>query len=177
MRNWVLLFIAGLIALAGGIFALFNPLAATITAVVLTGWLFVIAGIVELISVFSATGWGARLLSVVLGALTVALGVYILAHPVTGTLALTWLAGILFVATGVTKIILSLRLRGTGYLWIVLLSGVVSVGLGVMVLANFPYSAASILGILLAIELISTGIANIAMSLRLRETGPIAAPA
>jgi uncharacterized membrane protein HdeD (DUF308 family) len=44
-----------------------------------------------------------------------------------------------------------------------------------MVLSNFPYSAASILGILLAVELISTGIVNIALALRLRETGPKAA--
>jgi uncharacterized membrane protein HdeD (DUF308 family) len=84
-------------------------------------------------------------------------------------------AGIFFLATGVTKIFLSFGLRGTGYLWVVLLSGIVSVVLGIMVLSNFPYSAATILGILLAVELISTGIANIALALRLRETGPRAA--
>jgi uncharacterized membrane protein HdeD (DUF308 family) len=76
---------------------------------------------------------------------------------------------------GATKIVLSFRMRGTGYFWIVLLSGVVSVGLGVMVLSNFPYSAASILGILLAVELISIGVANIALSMRLRETGQVMA--
>jgi hypothetical protein len=62
--------------------------------------------------------------------------------------------------------------RGTGYFWIVLLSGIISVVLGVMVLSNFPYSAAVVLGTLLAIELISSGVANIALALRLRETGP-----
>jgi uncharacterized membrane protein HdeD (DUF308 family) len=175
MNTWVLLLIAGLIALVGGIIALLNPLAATITAVMLTGWILVIVGVIEVIGVFSATGWGARLLSLVLGVLTVILGLYILANPLISTLALTWLAGILFLATGVTKIFLSFGLRGTGYLWVVLLSGIVSVALGIMVLSNFPYSAATILGILLAVELISTGIANIALALRLRETGPKAA--
>jgi uncharacterized membrane protein HdeD (DUF308 family) len=175
MNTWVLLLIAGLIALVGGIIALLNPLAATITAVMLTGWILVIVGVIEVIGVFSATGWGARLLSLVLGVLTVILGLYILANPLISTLALTWLAGILFLATGVTKIFLSFGLRGTGYLWVVLLSGIVSVALGIMVLSNFPYSAATILGILLAVELISTGIANIALALRLRETGPQAA--
>lgn len=173
MNNWVLLLIAGLIALVGGIIALLNPLAATITAVMLTGWLLVIVGVIEVVGVFSATGWGARLLSLVLGVLTVILGLYILANPIMSTLALTWLAGIMFLATGATKIVLSLGLRGSGYLWVVLLSGVVSVVLGMMVLSNFPYSAAGILGILLAVELISTGVANIGLALRLRETGPV----
>lgn len=172
MGGWVFTLIAGVIALAGGIFAFFNPLAATITAVVLTAWLFIIVGVIEIFSVFSATGWGGRIWALLLGALTLGLGVWMLSNPLPSILALTWLIGILFLATGATRVILSFGLRGTGYFWVVLLSGALSVVLGVMVLANFPYSAASILGVLLAVELISSGVANIALALRLRETGP-----
>jgi uncharacterized membrane protein HdeD (DUF308 family) len=175
MNNWVLLFIAGLIALIGGVIALLNPLAATITAVVLTGWVLVIAGVIEVIGVFSANGWGARLWTLILGVLTIILGLYILANPLISAVVLTWLVGVLFLATGVTKIVLSFGMRGTGYFRVVMLSGIVSVVLGVMVISNFPYSAASILGVLLAVELISSGVANIALSLRLRETGPVKA--
>ena len=175
MNNWVLLLIAGLIALVGGIIALLNPLAATITAVMLAGWILVIVGVIEIIGVFSATGWGARILALVLGVLTALLGLYILANPLLSAVFLTWLVAILFVATGATKIFLSFGLRGTGYLWIVLLSGIVSLGLGVMLLANFTLAVGFTLGTLLAIELISTGVANIALALRLRETGPRAA--
>ena len=85
------------------------------------------------------------------------------------------MVGVLFLATGATKVVLSFGLRGTGFMAVVLLSGIVSIVLGIMVLSNFPYSAAGILGILLAVELISTGVANIALSLRLRQTGPTAA--
>lgn len=175
MNNWVLLLIAGIIALLGGILALFNPLAATLTAVMLTGWILVFVGVIEIIGVFSATGWGARLLALVLGVLTVLLGLYILGNPIISAVVLTWIVGIFFLATGATKVFLSFGMRGTGYFWVVMLSGIVSVVLGVMVLSNFPYSAASILGIVLAVELISTGVANIALSLRLRETGPTSA--
>lgn len=175
MNNWVLLLIAGIIALLGGILALFNPLAATLTAVMLTGWILVFVGVIEIIGVFSATGWGARLLALVLGVLTVLLGLYILGNPIISAVILTWIVGIFFLATGATKVVLSFGMRGTGYFWVVMLSGIVSVVLGVMVLSNFPYSAASILGIVLAVELISTGVANIALSLRLRETGPTSA--
>lgn len=175
MNNWVFLLIAGLIALVGGIIALLNPLAATVTAVMLAGWIMVAAGVIEIIGVFSANGWGARIWSLILGLLTVVLGLYILANPIISAVVLTWLVGVLFLATGATKVVLSFGLRGTGFMAVVLLSGVVSIVLGIMVLSNFPYSAASILGILLAVELISTGVANIALSLRLRQTGPTAA--
>jgi uncharacterized membrane protein HdeD (DUF308 family) len=175
MNNWVLLLIAGLIALVGGVIALFNPIAATLTAVMLAGWILIFVGVIEVIGVFSATGWGARIWSLILGVLTVILGLYIIGNPIISAVVLTWIVGILFLATGATKVVLSFGLRGTGYFWVVMLSGIVSVVLGVMVIANFPYSAASILGILLAVELISTGMANIALSLRLRETGPTAA--
>lgn len=175
MNNWVLLLIAGLIALVGGIIALLNPLAATVTAVMLAGWIMVAAGVIEIIGVFSANGWGARIWSLILGLLTVVLGLYILANPIISAVVLTWLVGVLFLATGATKVVLSFGLRGTGFMAVVLLSGIVSIVLGVMVLSNFPYSAAGILGILLAVELISTGVANIALSLRLRQTGPTAA--
>ncbi len=175
MRGWIFMLITGVIALAGGIFALFNPLAATITVILLTAWLFIIVGVIEIFSVFSATGWGGRIWALILGALTVLLGVWMLANPLPSVLALTWLIGLVFLATGATKVILAFGVRGTGYFWAVLLSGALSVLLGFMVLSNFPASAVSILGVLLAVELISSGVANIALALRLREIGPKAA--
>ncbi len=138
MNNWVLLLIAGLIALVGGIIALLNPLAATVTAVMLAGWIMLAAGVIEIIGVFSANGWGARIWSLILGLLTVVLGLYILANPIISAVVLTWLVGVLFLATGATKVVLSFGLRGTGFMAVVLLSGIVSIVLGVMVLSNFP---------------------------------------
>jgi uncharacterized membrane protein HdeD (DUF308 family) len=175
MNAWVLMLIAGLIALLGGIFALLNPLAATVTAVVLTAWIFIIVGVIEIIHIFTASGWSGRLWALILGALCIFLGSWMLSNPLPTVLALTWIVGVLFLATGATKVILSFGLRGTGYFWVVMLSGLLSIILGVMVLSNFPYSAATILGILLAVELISSGVANIALSLRMREVGPKAA--
>ncbi len=172
MGGWVFMLITGVIALVGGIFALFNPLAATITAVIQTAWICIIVGVIEIFSVFSATGWGGRIWALILGALTVFLGVWMLGNPLPSVLALTWLIGLVFIATGATKVILAFGARGTGYFWVVLLSGALSLLLGFMVLSNFPYSAATILGVLLAVELISSGIANIALSLHMRETGP-----
>ena len=60
MKNWFLWMIAGLISLFGGFFALANPLAATLTAELLAGGMFVAVGIMTMVSSFGAQGWGGR---------------------------------------------------------------------------------------------------------------------
>jgi membrane protein HdeD len=169
MKHWYLLLAAGAIAIVGGVAALLNPLAATLTATVLAGWMFVIVGVVLLATLFSEMGWGRRLWTILLGALAVWLGLNILGNPLEGAMTLTLIVGISFLAEGVVKLILAWGTRGTPYFWMVLLSGAISVLLGGMILANFPQSAATILGILLAVDLISTGISMVALSLHARD--------
>jgi uncharacterized membrane protein HdeD (DUF308 family) len=169
MKHWYLLLAAGAIAIVGGIAALLNPMAATLTATVLAGWMFVIVGVVLLATLFSEMGWGRRLWTILLGALAVWLGLNILGNPLEGAVALTLVVGLSFLAEGLVKLILAWGTRGTPWFWMVLLSGAVSVLLGGMILSNFPQSAATILGILLAVDLISTGISMVALSLHARD--------
>ncbi len=169
MKHWYLLLIAGIVAILGGIFALLNPVAATLTATVLAAWIFIVSGIVLLATLFSEMSWGRRIWTALLGALSVYVGISILGNPLEGVLTLTLVVGIAFLAEGVVKLIMAFGARGTPYFWMVLLSGAISVLLGGMILSNFPQSATSILGILLAVELISTGVATIALSLHARD--------
>jgi uncharacterized membrane protein HdeD (DUF308 family) len=169
MKHWYLLLAAGAIAIVGGIAALLNPMAATLTATILAGWMFVIVGVVLLATVFSEMGWGRRIWTILLGALAVWLGLNILGNPLEGVLTLTLVVGLSFLAEGIVKLILAWGTRGTPYFWMVLLSGAISVLLGGMILANFPQSAATILGILLAVDLISTGVSMVALSLHARD--------
>jgi uncharacterized membrane protein HdeD (DUF308 family) len=76
----------------------------------------------------------------------------------------------MFVATGIAKVIFAFRIRGSGYFMLTLLSGLVSLALGVMVFTNFPQSAAVVLGVLLAIELIATGITLVSFAFLLRKS-------
>lgn len=169
MKHWYLLLAAGAVAIVGGVAALLNPMAATLTATVLAGWMFVIVGVVLLATLFSEMGWGRRIWTILLGALAVWLGLNILGNPLEGVMTLTLIVGLSFLAEGVVKLILAWGTRGTPYFWMVLLSGAISVLLGGMILSNFPQSAATILGILLAVDLISTGISMVALSLHARD--------
>lgn len=170
MKHWFLLLIAGLLAVAGGVLALFNPLQATLTATTIVAWLFLFMGALQIVAAFGDMSLGSRVWTALLGILAVVIGIWILNNPVAGTMALTWTIGLLFLIEGGVKLALAFAARGTGYFWIVLLSGAISVLLGGMILANFPQSAMTIPGILLAIDLISTGASMVALALHFRGT-------
>ena len=171
MPIWIAMMVAGLIALIGGVLALANPLVATITALTLTAWVFIATGALQFVVVFGASGWNGRLWSGLIGAVFVVMGFSLLFDPLAGVLTLTLLVAILFGASGITKIILAFGTRDTPFFWPVILSGAVSILLAAMIISNFPASAATVLGILLAVELVSSGVAAIALALRLRGSG------
>jgi uncharacterized membrane protein HdeD (DUF308 family) len=168
--SWVWLALLGAISLVGGVFALLNPFAATFAAVLVAGWTFILFGVLQIIQAFSVRAWSGFLWALLLGVLTAAVGVSLLYNPLAGALTLTLLVAILFLVMGVVKVMYGISLRPVrGWGWVVL-SGAISLLLGVLILANYPVSAASILGILLAIELISNGVFLLLMSFGLRST-------
>lgn len=169
MKNWFLWMIVGIISIIGGFLALANPLAATITAEKLAAWIFLFVGILQIVSAFQAEGFGAKIWAVLGGLVGIFVGISLLYNPIGGIITLTMLVGILFLVVGIAKTIMSFSLRGTGFFWPVLLSGLLSLLLAFMILSNFPASAVSILGILLAVELISNGIALVFLSLQRKE--------
>jgi uncharacterized membrane protein HdeD (DUF308 family) len=164
MTRRILWLFLGALAIVAGLVALANPMAATLTAERIAGWTFLFIGLMQIFAVFQQTGWGGRVWVMVVGLAFTLLGITLLARPLAGILSLTLTVGALFLAAGVMKVVLSFSLgRGRGF-WMVLLSGAISIVLAAMILSNFPESAATILGLLLAIELISNGVSMIALS-------------
>ncbi|NHF72995.1 HdeD family acid-resistance protein [Paracoccus xiamenensis] len=160
----ILWIIIGIISIIAGILALANPIAATLAAEQIAGWGFLIVGVLEIFLAFRAEGWGARIWAILAAIAFVLLGIALLGNPLEGIVTLTVLAGILFMSTGIFRVIMAFQLRGTGAFWLVLLSGLLAIVLAVMIFANFPASVVTLLGVLLAIELISNGVSMIALA-------------
>jgi uncharacterized membrane protein HdeD (DUF308 family) len=168
MRHWFLLLVAGIVAVLGGVIALLNPVAATITATTIVAWLFLFMGSLQVIAAFGTMGMWTRIWTAALGALAIVIGGWILTNPIAGTLVLTWTIGVLFLVEGIVKLVLAFVARQSPYFWAMLLSGAVSVVLGGMILGRFPETALTIPGILMAVDLISTGVALVALALHLK---------
>ena len=171
MKYWFLWLFVGIVAIFGGIFAIANPFAASIAATQIIGWSLLFYGILQVLLVFGTEGWGRKIWVVALGILTGIAGFWLLAHPLAATVSLTLVLASLLLGTGAAKIFGAFTIRGTNLFWLVLVSGIVSVILAVMILTNFPASAASVLGLLLGIELISSGVSTITLSWLGRSLG------
>ncbi len=165
MKNWMLWLIVGVISIVGGLVALINPLAATVAAERLIGWIFIIVGVLQVISAFREQGRGASLWAGLIGVLALLAGVSLLSNPFSGIISLTLVLSILIAAAGVSKLITAYKIRRARYFPLVLISGLVSIVLAILIFTNFQEAATVLLGVMLAIELISNGVSLIALSL------------
>lgn len=165
MKHWILWLITGVIFVVGGFLALTNPLAATLAATMIAAWSFLIGGALQIYAAFNQEGTENKIWPALAGLAGVIVGVLLFKNPLEGVISLTIMVAIMFFVIGVAKVILSFSLKGTSAFWPIMLSGILSVVLSLMIFSNFPQSAATILGILLAVELISNGVSLIMMSL------------
>jgi uncharacterized membrane protein HdeD (DUF308 family) len=143
--------IAGLIALSSVVFA-------TKVTVFVVGIMMVIAGIAEVINSFQFKSWGKFLLWLLLGLLYIAAGLVTFENPLLAAAVLTLLLGIALLISGVMRIILAFSMReGTPWGWVVF-SGVITLLLGLIILAHWPVSSLFVLGVLLGVDLLIIGI-------------------
>jgi membrane protein HdeD len=164
MKNKLLWIVMAGLSILGGVFALANPVLASGFATILIAWIFIAMGVIQVIAGFRAEGAGAKIWSILLGALAVYLGVTILGHPLKGMMALTTMVAILCLGGGMAKLVLSFTLEDRRFFWLVLLSGIASLAVGVIILMNWPVSAISALGILLGVQLLADGATSLAMA-------------
>jgi uncharacterized membrane protein HdeD (DUF308 family) len=93
-----------------------------------------------------------------LGIVYAAFGFVLMTQPVVGALIVTFCLGVLFVASGLSRIFLTLRhWQEAG--WLMLLSGVFGVLAGIAILVGWPATGLVVLGYLLGIDLIFHGYA------------------
>jgi uncharacterized membrane protein HdeD (DUF308 family) len=155
--------------IAAGILAIIVPGASGIAVTILVGWLLVFGGAAHLAYSWHARDGGGLIWGIVLGILYIIAGAYLLEHPVAGLASLTFaLAAFLFIGATV-EIILSSHLRlsiGSGWL---LVDGIVTVVLAIMMWRTSPQNSPWLLGTLVGINMIFSGIARLAISLAVRR--------
>jgi uncharacterized membrane protein HdeD (DUF308 family) len=170
-EHWKLFLVEGIILVILGILAILIPVAASIAVTIILGWLFLVSGIVGLITTFwarHAPGFWWALLSAVLAT---AAGIVLLLWPVSGTISLTLLLIVFFVIEGVVSIMYALEHKKelSGRWGWMLVSGIIDLILAVMIWAGLPSTAAWALGLLVGINMLFGGTSMIAMALHARS--------
>jgi len=172
--HWKLFLIEGIILVVLGLLAVAVPLLASLAVTMLFGWLFLISGIVGLITTFSmrqAPGFWWSVLSAVLGILV---GGLLLAQPALGLVTLTYVLIAFFVVEGLATIMFALdhRSKLSGRWGWMLVSGIVDLFLAAIILMGLPGTVAWALGLIVGINMVFGGGSLIAMALSARSQMP-----
>jgi uncharacterized membrane protein HdeD (DUF308 family) len=169
---WGVFLFEGIALLLLGMIAIIVPVIATLTITIAFGWIFLVSGIIGLVTTAQARrapGFWWSLLSAVLG---VVVGLLLLVWPITGALSLTMLLAAFFAVEGIFSIMYSIehkREMSGRWGWI-LLNGVVDLGLSAIILIAFQTGAGWVLGLLIGIDMVLGGTALIAIALEARAT-------
>ncbi|HEV3219142.1 MAG TPA: DUF308 domain-containing protein [Candidatus Acidoferrales bacterium] len=158
----VLLIVAGLLAIA-------LPQMAGITVSIFVAWLLIFSGGVHLIFAWHTRTTGGVLWELLVGLLYIGIGVYLLIHPVAGLATLTLALAIYLFAEGILEFILSFAVRPLpGANWL-LLDGVITLILGIMIWRLWPSSTEWVIGTIVGISMLFSGISRLMISMAARS--------
>jgi uncharacterized membrane protein HdeD (DUF308 family) len=174
--KWGWIVALGFIYVVTGFVALGSVVMATVASVLVVGVMMIIAGVAELINAFQIKSWGKFLIWALLGVLYIVAGFVAFENPLFAAVLLTLMLGASLVACGVVRIFLAFNMkREMPWTWVAL-SGVVTLLLGLLILARWPINSVYILGLFLGIDLIMAGAGWIGLGFGLHRV-PASRPA
>lgn len=157
--------VLGLILVVGGFVVLGNVAVATALSVLFLGWTVLLIGVAMLIGSLFRIGKGGFWSTALGGGLLFVIGLVMVRNPEITALTITVVAGAMFFATGLTRVVLAFQ--ESEYRWVLVISGLISMALGALVLFNIVAATFTLLGVLLGIQAIVEGVTVIALG-RLR---------
>lgn len=167
-RNWIWFLILGIILIVLGIAAIGHTVYTTVASIVFLGILLLISGILQTVYSFWARKWTGFFLSLLAGVLYVVVGSLFIAKPLSGALGLTLLLGSFYVVGGSFRIIGSIMTRFDYWGWS-LFSGVITLLLGILILAGWPETGLWIIGLFIGIDLIIFGWVWVVLALAVKS--------
>ena len=154
----------GVVMIVLGILAIVMPVVSSYAVNFLIGAVLTFGGLLAVLLALPFKGTHAFVWMLVAGMFPLCAGLFLLFFPASGLAALTFVIAAILLLTGVSQSISAFYMRGIkGSGW-VLISGLISIGLGVLIFAVLPEASTVLLGILLGIDLISTGISLILLT-------------
>jgi uncharacterized membrane protein HdeD (DUF308 family) len=160
--GWLIVF--GVVEIVAGILSVGGPLVAGLTVAVIVGFALLVAGGARLVGAFMADSFGAGALIFVSGLIVSTTGFYFVIRPGVGLETLTLVLAIVLFVDGVTRTILSFKLKPvSGWGWM-LAGGIVTILFACMVGWEFPSSSAWVIGTLVGFSLLMNGFTTITLA-------------
>lgn len=166
-RGWGWILAYGILSAVLGVLAFLAPLSATLAATIGVGAMLIVAGLFSLGAGVFGHGHEGRLYSVLLGLLTLGVGLITAFRPLTGAISLTLLIAAWLGARGVMELVLGFRYRSRRG-WMLAL-GVLNLVLAVLIVLSVPFSALTLPGYVLGLSFLFGGATAIGAALHHRR--------
>lgn len=164
-RNWWLLLIRGIFAVLFGLMAFAWPALTLVTLVFLYGAYAFVDGLTAIWFGFSSRAWGVLFF----GILGVIVGIYTFFYPGVTAIALLYLIAAWAFVRGVFEIVTAIQLRKEiSYEWALIVSGLVSIILGIVLVAN-PRAGALAMVVVIGAFALMFGVMMIVLGFRVRR--------
>ena len=157
-RSWVWFLVFGIALTVLGILCVAMAQTATTFSILALGWVLLISGVIWFVNsfyAFASHGFFLYLLNAIIRSVT---GYLLIRHPDAGAQGVTMLLAALFIVGGLFRAAAAGVIQYPRWGWTVL-SGVISVVLGIYLLTTWPTASTYFLGIVIGIDLIFDGAA------------------
>ncbi len=154
----------GILLIVLGIAAIAIPRVSTIVTETWIALILISAGVAKLGYAFQTRNDGGFVWKLLLSILYIATGLWLLFAPLTGVITLTLLVGSFLLTEGTFELFLAFRLRPQqNWIW-VLGNAIITLILGAMIWFQWPTNAPWLLGTLVGVSILFTGISRSMMA-------------
>ena len=155
--------------IVAGCLAILVPPLSGIAVTLFVAWLMILAGVVHWIYTWQRRHRPGMWWGWLLGIVFVGAGICMLAFPVAALASLTLLLGVYLVVDAVLEFTLAFRLRPlNGWGWL-LFDGLVALVLAIIIFMRWPHSALWVIGTLVGISILFSGLSRFMLSLSARH--------
>jgi uncharacterized membrane protein HdeD (DUF308 family) len=161
--------VLSVLMILAGLLAIVMPPTAGIAVTILIGWLLIFSGATHLVFAWQTHSAGGVVWELLLGVVYIVAGGYLLMNLPVGMASLTLALAIYLFAEAILEFVLSFQLRpmpGSGWL---LFDGIITLILAIMIWRTWPSSTEWVLGTLVGISMLCSGVSRLMVSLAARH--------
>jgi uncharacterized membrane protein HdeD (DUF308 family) len=168
-ESWLLLLILGIGLVLVGMASMICSLIATLATAIFFGTLLLVGGVMQLVNAVTCRNWRGFFVYLLAGILFAVVGLIMMNHPVAVAAGLTLMLAAAFIVGGIVRIVGAATEHFHGWPW-VMISGFITLFLGIFIWRHFPETAFWVIGLFIGIELIFSGMSWIMLAIGIRTT-------
>jgi uncharacterized membrane protein HdeD (DUF308 family) len=171
--SWGWFLTLGILFMLLGAVCVIGDVSATFGTVLVFGWILLFSGVLGFVHAFRTHSWQGFLLSLLSAVFRGVTGYLLIRYPLAGAASLTLILASFFIVGGLVRSIGAGMLKFPRWGWSVF-SGIVSLGLGIMLLAQMPLSSVWFIGFAIGVDLIFDGASLIGFATALHRLAGVA---